>query len=131
VVGPITYDAASLLKDCYIAWPRERVRDWLSAYREQLIRAGFAVGSDPSEFVRWFDLMGLQRHIKVLGIFARLYYRDGKAGYLKDLPRVLDYVRATAEAYPETVEFAQFVTKRIDPAFVAAQARSGRNLPAA
>jgi aminoglycoside/choline kinase family phosphotransferase len=130
VMGPITYDAVSLLKDCYIAWPRERVRDWVSAYREQLIRAGIAVGSDPTEFVRWFDLMGLQRHIKVLGIFSRLYYRDGKPGYLKDLPRVLDYVRATAAAYPETAEFAQYVTKRIDPAFAAAQAGSG-NSPAA
>jgi aminoglycoside/choline kinase family phosphotransferase len=123
VFGPVTYDAVSLLKDCYIAWPPERVRGWLLAYREQLILAGIPLGDDAAEFVRWFDLMGLQRHIKVLGIFARLYYRDAKPGYLKDLPRVLDYTRATAAAYPETAEFAQFVAKRIDPAFVAAQAR--------
>jgi len=127
VFGPVTYDAVSLLKDCYIAWPPERVRDWVLAYRERLVLAGIDVGSDASEFVRWFDLMGLQRHIKVLGIFARLYYRDGKSGYLKDLPRVLDYARATAAAYPETAEFAKFVTSRIDAKFVAAQARSGEN----
>jgi aminoglycoside/choline kinase family phosphotransferase len=122
VRGPVTYDAVSLLKDCYIAWPAERVRGWVSAFREQLILAGIAAGEDTAAFVRWFDLMGLQRHIKVLGIFARLYYRDGKSGYLKDLPRVLDYARATATAYPETAEFAEFLTKRVDPAFLAAQA---------
>jgi aminoglycoside/choline kinase family phosphotransferase len=129
VFGPVTYDAVSLLKDCYIAWPPERVRGWLLSYRERLIRAGIDVGGKAAggaaEFVRWFDLMGLQRHIKVLGIFARLYYRDGKRGYLKDLPRVLDYTREAAAAYPETAEFAEFVTSRIDPAFAAAQARSG------
>jgi aminoglycoside/choline kinase family phosphotransferase len=123
VCGPVTYDAVSLLKDCYIAWPAERVRGWVSAYREQLILAGITAGEDIAAFVRWFDLMGLQRHIKVLGIFARLYYRDGKPGYLKDLPRVLDYARATATAYPETAEFAEFLTKRVDPAFLAAQAK--------
>jgi aminoglycoside/choline kinase family phosphotransferase len=125
VFGPVTYDAVSLLKDCYIAWPAERVRGWLLNYRDQLMRAGFTVGGDASAFIRWFDLMGLQRHIKVLGIFARLYYRDGKAGYLKDLPRVLEYARATAAVYPETAEFAEFLTQHIDPAFVAAQARVG------
>jgi aminoglycoside/choline kinase family phosphotransferase len=125
VYGPVTYDAVSLLKDCYIAWPAARVRGWLLGYREQLITAGFALPGDAADFVRWFDLMGLQRHIKVLGIFARLYYRDGKSGYLKDLPRVLDYTRAAAAAYPETAEFAAFVTTRIDPAFAAAQARVG------
>ena len=71
-----------------------RVRDWVLEYRESLIERGFAAGS-AAQFLRWFDLIGLQRHIKVLGIFARLYYRDGKPGYLKDLPRVLDYTRET------------------------------------
>lgn len=122
VFGPITYDAVSLLKDCYIAWPAERVRRWVLAYREQLIQAGTPGVADATAFIRWFDLMGLQRHIKVLGIFARLYYRDGKPGYLKDLPRVLDYTRAAATAYPETAEFAVFLRARTDPAFAAAQA---------
>jgi aminoglycoside/choline kinase family phosphotransferase len=125
VAGPVTYDAVSLLKDCYITWPPERVRAWLLDYRGNLIRAGFPLTGTANDFVRWFDLMGLQRHVKVLGIFARLFYRDGKPGYLKDLPRVLDYTRAAAAAYPETAEFAEFVRSRIDPRFAAAQARAG------
>jgi aminoglycoside/choline kinase family phosphotransferase len=124
VFGPITYDAVSLLKDCYIAWPGQRVRGWLLDYRERLQKAGLDVGGDAQCFIRWFDLMGLQRHIKVLGIFARLYYRDGKPGYLKDLPRVLEYARAAAAAYPETAEFAEFVAQRIDTVFAAAQERA-------
>jgi aminoglycoside/choline kinase family phosphotransferase len=125
VHGPVTYDVVSLLKDCYIAWPRARVHDWLLAYRSRLADAGFALYGDETEFVRWFDLMGLQRHIKVLGIFARLFYRDGKSGYLKDLPRVLDYTQSAAAAYPETAQFAEFLQLRIAPAFAAAQARTG------
>jgi aminoglycoside/choline kinase family phosphotransferase len=124
VYGPLTYDAVSLLKDCYIAWPPARVRGWVLGYRAMLLRAGVALeGGDPDTFLRWFDLMGLQRHIKVLGIFARLFHRDGKPGYLNDLPRVLDYVRDAASAYPETAPFAAYVTRCIEPAF--AQVRSG------
>jgi len=124
VYGAVTYDLVSLLKDCYIAWPAERVNDWALQYRERLLGAGFALGADEREFIRWFDLMGLQRHIKVLGIFARLYYRDGKAGYLGDLPRVLAYTRAAAALYPETAEFADYIGARIDPQFQRAQARA-------
>jgi len=123
VHGALTYDAVSLLKDCYIAWPPERVYGWLLAYREELERAGFRLESSEREFIRWFDLMGLQRHIKVLGIFSRLYYRDGKPGYLKDLPRVLAYTRSAARAYPETAQFAEYIDTRIDARFRAAQAR--------
>jgi aminoglycoside/choline kinase family phosphotransferase len=123
VYGPVTYDAASLLKDCYIAWPPTRVRGWLLEYRAKLVGAGFALSGDGDTFVRWFDLMGLQRHIKVLGIFARLNHRDGKPGYLDDLPRVLDYVRAAASAYPETQEFAAYVATCIEPAL--ARVRGG------
>jgi N-acetylmuramate 1-kinase len=125
VYGPITYDLVSLLKDCYIAWPPERVTGWALQYREQILRAGFVLGADEDEFIRWFDLMGLQRHIKVLGIFARLYYRDGKSGYLKDLPRVLAYTRATASLYPETREFADYIGLHVDPRFDEAQTREG------
>ena len=124
VVGPITYDAVSLLKDCYIVWPAARVRVWVEDFRRRLIAAGRPAGKDLVEFMRWFDLMGLQRHIKVLGIFARLFYRDGKPGYLKDLPRVLEYVRTAAQAYPETREFAGFVAEHVEPVFAAAQARA-------
>jgi aminoglycoside/choline kinase family phosphotransferase len=124
VRGAVTYDLVSLLKDCYIAWPAKRVIDWALKYREQLLGAGFAVDADERKFIRWFDLMGLQRHLKVLGIFARLYYRDGKSGYLKDLPRVLAYAQTAAAAYPETAQFADYIA-RIEPAFYAAQARAG------
>lgn len=123
VVGPVTYDLVSLLKDCYIAWPAPRVRDWVLQYRERLLGAGLAAGADAGEFIRWFDLLGLQRHIKVLGIFSRLYYRDGKPQYLKDLPRVLEYTRAAASSYGETAGFADFIARRIDPEFRHAQGR--------
>jgi aminoglycoside/choline kinase family phosphotransferase len=123
VYGAVTYDLVSLLKDCYIAWPAERVRGWALAHRAALAQAGFAVGAEPAQFLRWFDLMGLQRHIKVLGIFARLWYRDGKRNYLTDLPLVLQYTRSAAEQYPETREFAQFLQERVQPAFALAQTR--------
>jgi len=126
VIGPITYDLVSLLKDCYVAWPAPRVRDWALRFREQRAASGAHCGADPATFLRWFDLMGLQRHVKVLGIFCRLFYRDGKSQYLGDLPRVLGYTRAAAEAYPETREFAEFLTARVLPRFAAAQARALR-----
>ncbi len=121
VVGPVTYDLVSLLKDCYIAWPPPRVRAWVMQYRERLLRAGLAAGADEAEFIRWFDLLGLQRHIKVLGIFSRLFYRDAKPQYLGDLPRVLQYTQAAASAYPETAWFADFIARRIEPEFTRAQ----------
>jgi len=122
VWGPVTYDVVSLLKDCYIAWPAPRVREWVLGYRDSLLERGCAAGS-AAQFLRWFDLIGLQRHIKVLGIFARLYYRDGKPGYLKDLPRVLEYARAAAAAYPETAPFADFIAADVDARFAEAQQR--------
>jgi len=121
VRGPVTYDLVSLLKDCYIAWPAAQVRGWVLGYRDSLLRAGFEMRADEAAFMRWFDLMGLQRHIKVLGIFARLYYRDGKSQYLKDLPRVLNYVQETAASYAETAPFARYITREIEPQFAAAQ----------
>lgn len=114
VLGPVTYDLVSLLKDCYIAWAPARVRAWVLEFRERLLKAGLPAGEDEGQFMRWFDLIGLQRHIKVLGIFSRLYYRDGKSQYLNDLPRVLQYTRAAAGAYAETAEFAAFLAARID-----------------
>jgi aminoglycoside/choline kinase family phosphotransferase len=124
VWGPVTYDLVSLLKDCYVAWPAPRVRTWALQYRAQLLAAGFPLDLPKAEFIRGFDLVGLQRHIKVLGIFARLNYRDGKTQYLKDLPRVLSYTRDAAVQYAETAEFADFIAKRIDPEFANAQARA-------
>jgi aminoglycoside/choline kinase family phosphotransferase len=124
VAGPVTYDLVSLLKDCYVEWPAARVRAWALGFRERLLRASFAPLPDEREFLRWFDWVGMQRHIKVLGIFCRLHYRDAKPRYLRDLPRILAYVRATAAEYPELAEFAGFLDGRVVPVFAAAQARA-------
>jgi aminoglycoside/choline kinase family phosphotransferase len=97
--GPITYDLVSLLRDAYIEWDEETVLDWAIRYWERAKRAGLPVNHDIDAFYRDFEFMGLQRHLKVLGIFARLYHRDGKDAYLKDLPVVLQYVRKTAGRY--------------------------------
>ncbi len=110
--GPISYDLASLLRDCYIAWPQARIDVWVEDYRQRLVHAGF-VHADATTFGRWFDLIGLQRHIKVLGIFCRLWYRDGKPGYLKDLPLVLHYVVSVARRYPELNELAVLLERAI------------------
>ncbi len=98
--GPITYDLVSLLRDCYIEWPIDQVQRWVFGYYTRLQRHGFAVGS-PTQFQKWFDFMGLQRHLKVLGIFCRLYHRDGKSRYLNDLPLTLKYARQIAGQYDE------------------------------
>jgi N-acetylmuramate 1-kinase len=121
--GPIGYDLVSLLKDCYISWPRERVVQWVNGYRATLAKRGMNVGSDERQFLRWFDLIGVQRHIKVLGIFARLWYRDGKPGYAKDLPLTLHYVRATAAIYPELAALSGFLDARVVGALADANAR--------
>jgi aminoglycoside/choline kinase family phosphotransferase len=99
VYGPITYDLVSLFKDAYIKWDEEEIIDWLIGYWEKARRAGLPVQEDFGEFYRDFELMGVQRHIKVLGIFARLYHRDGKEGYLKDMPLVMEYLRSACERY--------------------------------
>ncbi len=99
VYGPITYDLASLFKDAYIKWEEEEVMDWLIRYWERARKAGLPVREDFGEFYRDYEMMGVQRHIKVLGIFARLYHRDGKEGYLKDMPLVMDYLRRACERY--------------------------------
>ena len=101
VFGPITYDLVSLLRDAYIQWDEELVLDWTIRYWERARRAGLPVSHDVDAFYRDFEFMGLQRHLKVLGIFARLYHRDGKDGYLKDMPMVMDYTRKTAYRYKE------------------------------
>jgi len=133
--GPVGYDLVSLLKDCYIAWPRERVVHWVSGYRARLLELGGAGGASDGEFLRWFDLVGVQRHIKVLGIFCRLWYRDGKAGYLADLPRTLDYVRDACARYPQLAACAGFLERRVVPGLAGAHARAtapvARPVPAA
>ncbi len=112
VIGPVTYDLVSLLRDCYIRWPQARTAAWREQFRQQL---GLTeVG--PAQFARWFDLMGMQRHLKCLGIFARLKLRDNKPGYIKELPRVLGYVVEVAHGYAELAAFAAWLDQRLLPA---------------
>ena len=121
--GPIGYDLVSLLKDCYISWPRQRTVRWVSGYRALLRWQGGEAGRDDTEFLRWFDLIGVQRHVKVLGIFARLWYRDGKPGYLRDLALTLDYVRDTCARYAELADLARFLEQRVVAELPRANAR--------
>ena len=121
--GPVGYDLVSLLKDCYIAWPRARVESWVRAFRARLLERGGPGGTSEAEFLRWFDLIGVQRHIKVLGIFCRLWYRDGKPGYLPDLPRTLDYVRAVCAEHAPLAELAAFLERRVVSELPPANAR--------
>ncbi|KTD31385.1 MULTISPECIES: aminoglycoside phosphotransferase family protein [Legionella] len=108
--GPFTYDLVSLLKDCYIQWPREQVMSWLTYFYQQ---SSIAKQYSLPEFIRAFDYCGLQRHLKVLGVFSRLYLRDSKPNYLRDLPLTLHYVIACLESYPQFNSFYQFVHDRI------------------
>ncbi|TFW73367.1 aminoglycoside phosphotransferase [Methylotenera oryzisoli] len=101
VYGPITYDLVSLLKDAYIGWEEEQIIDWCVRYWQAARKVDLPVPDDFSEFYRDFEYMGAQRHIKVLGIFARLYHRDGKDGYLKDMPLVMTYLRKVCDRYIE------------------------------
>jgi len=109
VYGPITYDASSLWRDAYIAWPEEKVIDWVIKFWEQGRKFGLGMPEDFGQFYRDFEWMGLQRHLKVLGIFARLFHRDGKDGYLKDIPLVLEYAIATANRYIELKPLARLL----------------------
>ena len=114
VVGPITYDLVSLLRDCYVEWDGERVEGWLESHLQRL-RHAHLLGPDVdlARFRRWFDLIGLQRHVKVLGIFCRLWYRDGKAQYLGDLPLVWRYALGVARRYPELAAFAALLERAL------------------
>ena len=100
VIGPISYDLVSLLKDCYIEWPRNKIEEWIDRFLFESDKERNQA-FDREKFIRWFDLMGLQRHLKVLGIFSRLNYRDGKKQYLNDLPLTLKYVVDTCQKYDE------------------------------
>ncbi len=113
VCGPLTYDLVSLLRDCYIDWPPERVRAWALAWRAQISDDDTFTDADEQTFLKWFDLMGVQRHLKVAGIFSRLYIRDGKPGYLQDIPRTLHYLKSITPHYPETRELAEFLHDKV------------------
>ncbi|MGI9302520.1 MAG: aminoglycoside phosphotransferase family protein [Gammaproteobacteria bacterium] len=111
VRGPVTYDLVSLLRDCYIAWPRSQVIDWTLSYRDRLTAHGIVDTVDDATFLQWFDLMGVQRHLKAAGIFARLNHRDGKSGFLKDIPRTLNYIREVAPRYSQTSALPELLSE--------------------
>jgi hypothetical protein len=109
VLGPITYDMVSLVRDAFISWHEERVLDWSARYWEKAKRARLPVAADFAEFWRAFEWMGLQRHLKVLGIFARINYRDGKPQYLADTPRFIDYALSVSKRYRELAPLARLL----------------------
>ena len=113
VNGPITYDLVSLIKDCYIEWPRQQVEDWAMGYCRQCIEAGLLKAEEEVKFLRWFDLMGVQRHLKAAGIFARLNIRDGKGGYLKDIPRTVGYIRKLDGIYPQLNDLIGLINRHV------------------
>ncbi|HEX7374704.1 MAG TPA: phosphotransferase [Steroidobacteraceae bacterium] len=119
VRGPLTYDVVSLLRDSYIAWPQDRVAAWALDYRRRAAAAGLDTGRDDAEFLRWFDLVGLQRHLKVGGIFARLWHRDGKAGYLADIPRTLQYAVGACRRHADFAALGEFIERRVLPPLIA------------
>ncbi|MGE3921229.1 MAG: aminoglycoside phosphotransferase family protein, partial [Gammaproteobacteria bacterium] len=112
VIGPITYDLVSLLKDCYIAWPADKTYQWVENFCSELLRKHkFSL----NEFTYWFDLIGLQRHLKVIGIFSRLHIRDNKSRYLSDIPRIFNYIEAVVSRYHELNDFKTFLSDCILP----------------
>ena len=113
VVGPITYDLVSLLKDCYLSWPEEIVRQRALSYKSRAVSKGLMQDIKDQKFMKWFDWMGLQRHIKVMGIFARLSIRDNKESYLSELPRVVNYFLSTTFNYSELKPFNQWFSEKI------------------
>ncbi len=101
VRGPVTYDLVSLLRDCYIDWPQSRVEDWVRHYRTLALQSALPVGEDAGLFLQWFERMGVQRHLKAIGIFARLHHRDGKPDYLNDIPRTLSYIMQVSQHHAD------------------------------
>jgi aminoglycoside/choline kinase family phosphotransferase len=125
--GPVGYDLVSLLKDCYISWPRERVEGWVRDYRLMMHKRGsLSAGTNDAQMLRWFDVIGIQRHLKVLGIFARLWYRDGKSGYLDDLPLTLRYVVEACTGFPQLQGLREFLLQHAVPGLPQANARATR-----
>lgn len=112
VYGPVSYDLVSLLRDCYIAWPREQVESWALGYHDQAVDHGILHERQDGRFLQWFDWMGMQRHLKATGIFARLNHRDGKPGYLDDIPRTLGYIVEVSGEYRELGELHRFLQDR-------------------
>jgi len=114
VQGPVTYDLVSLLKDCYIQWPEEDVARWLEQFRAMSQSRGLH-NADNATFTQWFELMGMQRHLKAAGIFARLAERDGKTGYLADIPRTVGYLITASARQPALFRFGDWLESRVMP----------------
>ena len=121
VAGPYTYDLVSLLRDCYIQWPAERVREWAQYYLNQAHTKAVIGNISPQQFLRDLDLMGLQRNLKVMGIFSRLYIRDQKPQYLADIPLVIQYFLDVSQQYPELTHFRNWFTQKVLPVAVTKQ----------
>ena len=115
VIGPITYDLVSLLKDCYIKWPDQWIEKQALLFLSEQQRRGNLPNCTPEKFIGWFDLMGIQRHLKAAGIFARLNQRDHKPGYLNDIPRTLSYIVETGVRYPAIQPLAKWLEQRVMP----------------
>jgi hypothetical protein len=124
VHGPFTYDLVSLLRDCYVEWPQQLVTELALDFRRRATAAGLATGVDDAQFLRWFDLMGVQRHLKASGIFARLWHRDGKSGYLRDVPRTLTYIEQSCARHADLGALGDLVRNRVLPAMRASLATS-------
>lgn len=116
-IGPLTYDVVSLLRDCYIDWPETRVTAWALQYKERLEAAGAIKGIDEASFLRWFDWMGVERHLKALFTFARKHVRDQQSEYLRHIPRTLMYVHNVTRRYPELVTLHDYMTHVVVPAW--------------
>ncbi len=113
VTGPITYDLVSLLKDCYIEWPKERIEDWVLGYHDLALQSGLLEKEDEQQFLRWFHRMGIQRHLKVAGIFSRLSHRDGKNHYLNDIPLTLRYLLSALKDDPALDQLYKLLVAKI------------------
>ncbi len=109
VIGPFTYDLVSLLRDCYISWPEQKVEALALTYKDLAEQLKIIPQMDNTQFIKYFDLMGIQRHLKAIGIFSRLNYRDNKSSYLDDIPRTLNYVKTVSSKYPELKKFNEFL----------------------
>ncbi len=116
VLGAISYDLVSLLKDSYIYWQPEQRKLWIDYYLEQLHQSNSQLAISEPQFLRWFDLMGVQRELKVAGIFARLYLRDRKEGFLADMPRTLTYITELGNTYSELGDLIDFISNKVAPA---------------
>ena len=115
VMGPVTYDLVSLLKDCYVKWPDQQIEEWALIFFAEQQQQGNLPDCSAEQFIRWFDLMGIQRHLKAAGIFSRLHQRDNKPGYLNDIPRTLSHIVETAVRYPEMEPLANWLSQRVMP----------------